>query len=224
MRARVLIVDDCKVTTLTITKCLEPDGFEVRSAHSGRDGLREALEFRPDAILLDRRLPDIDGVEVCRRFRLAETTKSTPILMLTSTGDTKARVEAIELGADDYIVKPFEPSELVARINRFLATRSQYSERVVVERKAAIGQITLGLCHEINNPLTTVIGQLEMLLRRGELNAGDRERASAALEGAKRVRTLVENATAPPDSVSELGGQAYISLERARYRSSGNGG
>src|SRR5262249_54643629 len=121
--------------------------------------------------------------------------------------------EALELGADDYIVKPFEPGELRARITRFLATRSEYTERVVVERKTAIGQITLGLCHQINNPLTTVIGRLEMVLRTTDLSSRDRERIQEALANARRVQTLVENAaTIPDDKPAELGGQTFIPI------------
>jgi two-component system sensor histidine kinase/response regulator len=215
MQSRVLLIDDCRVTAVTVTKYLEPLGFDVRVARTGEDGLRMALESRPDAILLDRRLPGIDGVEVCRRLRLADSTRDTPVLMITSTSDTRARVEAIELGADDYVVKPFEPDELRARLSRFVATRKEYSRRVIDERRNAIGQITLGLSHEINNPLATIIGQLSLLLRKESLDESARSRVEQALSGARRIQALVESAsTVPDDEVTEFGGQMYVSIAR----------
>ena len=213
MQARVLLIDDCRVTAVTVSSFLAPLGFDVRVARSGEEGLRMALELRPDAILLDRRLPGIDGVEVCRRLRQSEATKDTPVLMITSTSDISARVEAIELGADDYVVKPFEPEELRARLSRFVETRKEYSRRVVTERRNAIGQITLGLSHEINNPLTTLIGQLALMLRKETLDAPARRRVEEALVSARRIQALVENAaTLPDDAVTEFGGQVFVSL------------
>lgn len=213
MSARVLIIDDCRVTTLIVQRYLERFEFEIRAAATGEEGLRIAAEFRPDAILLDRQLPGIDGVEVCRRLREMDATRATPVLMLTGTHDSRARVEALEIGADDYIIKPFVPDELRARISRFLTTRGEYSDRIVEERRTAIGQIALGVRHEINNPLSVVIGRIELVLRNRSIDARDRAHLEEALSSARRIQSLVNTTTeTPADQPTSLGGNEYISL------------
>jgi len=114
---RVLLIDDDKRLHELLTTYLEQNGFMVVGAPDGQRGLAE-LEAAPfDVVLLDVMMPGLDGLEVCRRIRAK---RSVPILMLTAKGDETDRVVGLELGADDYIAKPFGPRELVARLRAVL--------------------------------------------------------------------------------------------------------
>ncbi|MGE3922337.1 MAG: response regulator [Lautropia sp.] len=115
-----MVDDDRRLTTLALDY-LTRHGFQVTLAATGAEALQR-LDAQPfDLVTLDLMLPDLDGLEVCRRLRSRDDTRrSTPVLMLTARGDTIDRIIGLELGADDYLPKPFEPRELLARINALL--------------------------------------------------------------------------------------------------------
>lgn len=115
---RVLVVDDQKPIVETCRLYLEHAGFDVVVAFNGEQALAEARDARPDLVVLDLLLPRIDGREVCRRLRAEGVT--VPIVMLTALATEDDRVAGLELGADDYLVKPFSPRELVARVQAIL--------------------------------------------------------------------------------------------------------
>jgi two-component system, OmpR family, phosphate regulon response regulator PhoB len=117
---RVLIVEDEPDIRDLIVFHLEREGYQVVKARSGADALRQAQASPPDLVLLDLMLPEMDGLEVCRRLRQNPATQAVPIVMLTARGDEVDRVLGLEMGADDYVVKPFSPRELVARIRAVL--------------------------------------------------------------------------------------------------------
>lgn len=121
MTARVLVVDDERMVTEVIERYLAREGYDVRLATDGNTALRVGLEWSPDLVVLDLMLPGIDGMEVCRRLRAATPV---PIIMLTARGEETDRVVGLELGADDYVVKPFSPRELVARVKAVLRRSS----------------------------------------------------------------------------------------------------
>ena len=114
---RVLVVDDEPMVTEVVGRYLEREGFEVALAADGDEALRLARQDNPDLVVLDLMLPRIDGLEVCRVLR-RET--RIPIIMLTAKGEELDRIIGLELGADDYVVKPFSPRELLARIKAVL--------------------------------------------------------------------------------------------------------
>jgi DNA-binding response OmpR family regulator len=115
--ATILVVDDEPKIAQLARDYLEHAGFTVLTAADGRTGLARAREDRPDLIVLDLRLPDVDGLDVTRTLRRAS---SVPIIMLTARGEESDKLVGLELGADDYIVKPFSPKELVARVRAVL--------------------------------------------------------------------------------------------------------
>ena len=116
----ILVVDDDSNITELIRLGLKYEGFQVESSETGADGLVAAQRFNPALIILDILLPDLDGLEVCNRLRSNPTTRDIPILMLTSKDDVRDRVTGLQQGADDYLVKPFDFDELVARIRAIL--------------------------------------------------------------------------------------------------------
>ena len=116
MKPLILIVEDEAAIVTLLSYNLEREGFQVLEARDGEEGLLLATERRPDLILLDWMLPLLSGIEVCRRLRRTPQTRSIPIIMLTARGEEGDRVRGLNAGADDYVTKPFSPSELLARV------------------------------------------------------------------------------------------------------------
>ncbi len=113
----ILVVEDDRRTAELIARYLENEGYSVMMAHDGRSGLDLGLRHRPVLVVLDLMLPQLDGWEVCRELRRAS---DIPVIMLTARGDEIDRISGLTLGADDYVVKPFSPRELVARVKAVL--------------------------------------------------------------------------------------------------------
>ena len=120
----VLIVEDEAPLVTMLRYNLEREGFQVCEAADGEEALVQIAERRPDLVLLDWMLPLVSGIEVCRRIRRASETRSMPVVILTARGEEADRVRGLDSGADDYVVKPFSPSELVARL-RAVMRRAQ---------------------------------------------------------------------------------------------------
>jgi two-component system phosphate regulon response regulator PhoB len=129
--ATILVIEDERDILDIVAYNLGRAGFEVLTAEDGRTGLDLAREHHPDLIVLDLMLPGLDGKEVCRQIRRDDEVQETPILMLTALVDETDRVIGFELGADDYLTKPFSPRELVLRIQAIL--------RRTAETQAATG-------------------------------------------------------------------------------------
>jgi two-component system alkaline phosphatase synthesis response regulator PhoP len=122
---KILVVDDEAVLLETIAYNLEQAGYEVITAADGVSALQAAQRETPDLIILDIMLPEMDGLEVCRQLRRESSTAATPIMMLTAKGDEIDKVVGLEVGADDYVTKPFGRRELLARV-RALLRRADY--------------------------------------------------------------------------------------------------
>jgi phosphate regulon transcriptional regulator PhoB len=139
MAREVLVVEDEPDIRRLVVLHLERDGFRCRTATTGSDALREVKAAIPDLVVLDLMLPEVDGLEVCRRLRRDTSTASVPIIMLTAKSDEVDRIVGLEIGADDYIGKPFSPKELVARV-RAVLRRTQPNQATPV---LTVGPITL---------------------------------------------------------------------------------
>ena len=120
MSSRVLIVEDEPDIRELVVHHLKREGYQVSAAASGEEALRQVQAAPPDLVLLDLMMPAMDGLEVCRRLRQDPATAMLPIVMLTAKGDEVDRVLGLEIGADDYVVKPFSPKELLARVRAVL--------------------------------------------------------------------------------------------------------
>lgn len=123
VRYDILVIDDDEKITALLRRGLAFEGYKVITTNDPKDGLKQVLEHRPDLIILDVMMPQIDGWEVCRRIR--EGGSDTPILMLTARDDIKDRVKGLDLGADDYLVKPFALEELLARVRALLRRKQE---------------------------------------------------------------------------------------------------
>src|SRR5678816_3632470 len=122
--ARILVVEDEQDILSVLEYNLRQSGHDVTTTRSGRDGLRIGKELHPDLILLDLMLPDLSGTDVCKLLKEAPATRGVPVVMLTARGEEIDRVVGFELGADDYVVKPFSVRELLLRVQAILR-RSQ---------------------------------------------------------------------------------------------------
>jgi two-component system phosphate regulon response regulator PhoB len=116
MRPAVLVVEDEPALSTLLRYNLEKEGFTVSEARDGEEALLQLKEAKPDAVLLDWMLPRLSGLELCRQIRRAPAWRDLPVIMLTARGEETDRVRGLDSGADDYVVKPFSTSELVARL------------------------------------------------------------------------------------------------------------
>ena len=121
---RILIVEDEEDVMELIRYNLAKEGFNCDSAYNGQEALRKAQAISPDLVLLDLMMPEVDGLEVCKRLKNSSQTEHIPIVMVTAKSDESDIVTGLELGADDYITKPFSPKVLVARVRTVLRRKS----------------------------------------------------------------------------------------------------
>ncbi len=140
---RILVVEDEEDIVGLLTFHLEKEGYQVESAPDGALALRQAVDNPPDLVILDIMLPEVDGLEVCRRLRSNKLTASVPVLMLSARKEELDKVLGLELGADDYMVKPFGMRELIARI-RAILRRLDHQENVVDLKPAEEDILQLG--------------------------------------------------------------------------------
>lgn len=120
VKPRILIVEDESALVEILRYNLEKEGFDVAAAGDGEEALTAIDEQKPDLVILDWMLPLVSGLEICRQLRRKPETREMPIIMLTARGEEADRVRGLEVGADDYVAKPFSPSELVARVRAVL--------------------------------------------------------------------------------------------------------
>lgn len=153
-KGTILVIDDEKDLIELVRYNLRAEGFEVLAARDGESGVREALDRRPDLVLIDLMLPGIDGLEVCHRLRADERTSRIPLIMLTAKSSEADRIVGLELGADDYVTKPFSPRELAARVKAVLRRAGARQEPPDVIRRGAL-EIDLGR-HEVSCGSDTV--------------------------------------------------------------------
>jgi DNA-binding response OmpR family regulator len=178
---RILVIEDDPDIALSLRVKLERDGgFAVVTAHDGAAGLRLAVDRPPDLVLLDVNLPGMDGFEVCRQLRKEPATASTPVIMLTARIGESDRVAGLDLGADDYITKPFSPKEALARVRAVLRRSDRAAEgpdtladgalRIdVASRQAQVSGQLLALTRKEFDLLVELIRQRGRVLTRERL-------------------------------------------------------
>jgi len=142
MPTRILIVEDDPDIAELVGRYLDKAGFVTERAASGREALQTIAVRPPGLMVLDLMLPHVDGLEVCRQIRANEATAAIPIIMLTARAEESERIVGLELGADDYLAKPFSPNELVARV-RALLRRAERGPASAATRTLAYGPIVL---------------------------------------------------------------------------------
>jgi two-component system alkaline phosphatase synthesis response regulator PhoP len=134
-KGTVLVIDDEEDLIELVRYNLEKEGFHVIGAGDGESGLSKVAGEKPDVIVIDLMLPGMDGLEVCRSLRAENGTSGIPIIMLTAKASESDRIVGLELGADDYVTKPFSPRELIARIKALLRRSSGFSKQPSIIRR-----------------------------------------------------------------------------------------
>lgn len=169
MAKRILVIEDEPDIVGLVTHYLEKDGYHVFDVRDGAKGLEQARTHPPHLLILDIMLPGMDGLEICRRLRADTRTAALPILMLTAKGEETDRVVGLEMGADDYLTKPFSPKELVARVKALLRRVDRGEES---PERYVYGELVLdSIRHEVRLKGREValtakeFGLLEQLLR-----------------------------------------------------------
>jgi signal transduction histidine kinase len=182
----ILLVDDTPTNLKVLAEALQGQGWKTLMAADGESAIEQVAYRRPDLILLDVMMPGIDGFETCRRLKADPTTQDIPIIFMTALSDTLDKVRGLELGAVDYITKPFQQEEVIARtkLHLRLSQLTQRLEQEVADRTQALtdsltelqstqlqlvqsekmstlGQMVSGIGHEINNPINFISGNLE---------------------------------------------------------------
>lgn len=179
MAGKILIVDDESSARFALELLLRREGFEVREVHDGASALAECPTFQPDLILLDIVMPGMDGLEVCRRIKSAPETRLTPVVLITGLSATEDRIKGINAGADDFLSKPIDFSELLAR-TRSLLRLKQYTDEL---EKAETVLFTLAESIEARDPYTR--GHCERL---AQMSARLGDRLGIAEEDIKALR------------------------------------
>ena len=128
MSKKIAVIEDNKTNIKLIRYQLEAEGFDIHVEETGNAGLKMIKIQKPDMIILDIGLPDIDGFEICKRIRNDAITKNYPIIMLTARGEDRDKIEGLSLGADDYVTKPYNAEELILRIKNLLTRSNFYKE------------------------------------------------------------------------------------------------
>lgn len=190
--ATILVVDDTPEILTIIERLLSGLQYRVITAQDGEAGLRRALEEMPDLIILDVMMPKMDGLEVCRRLKRNDDTRLIPIVMLTSKDYIQDKVDGLESGADDYITKPFNAKEFLARI-RGIIERSQYRQKLSEEEKLdALEKMLESVAHEVRNPIVAIGGFARRI--RDKLPPGDRLRVYAQhiTQEVERLETMLK--------------------------------
>lgn len=166
---RILVADDDPAISRVVVQVLEYQGYSVHHAGDGEQALRSAASLKPDLIILDVNMPKMSGYEVCRNLKSNPDLKPIPVLILTVLDNTPERVKGLDSGADDFIHKPFNPEELIARVRAFLRTKRLHDElqdsyRRLKELESYKDGLTSMLIHDLKAPLNVLSGTVQFFM------------------------------------------------------------
>jgi DNA-binding response OmpR family regulator len=227
----LMIEDDARLAQMVI-EYLSQSGFEVTHANDGEQGLEQLQLIQPELVILDLMMPGIDGLEVCRRIRaLPGQASRVPVLMLTAKGDPMDRVIGLEIGADDYLPKPFEPRELLARVRAVLRRRSDPGQASAsrttpvlrfgsldIDRDARTVQVAGKACELTSYQFDLLVAMAERagrVLTRDQIMEAVRGRELEAFDRSidvhiGRIRNAIEADSKDPKRILTVRGVGYV--------------
>lgn len=189
----VLVVEDHSDTRQFVADVLAAQ-YRVQAAADGAQGLAMAFELRPDAIVSDVDMPEMDGLTLCRALRGDERTRTTPILLLTAMGDPSSVMAGFHAGADDYLPKPFHGRELLARIGVHIRLRQLVGEIAHKERLAILGVTAASVAHQVRNPLNAILSGLQGIRKRyPDIDPASREMIDVMTECGHRIEEITND-------------------------------
>jgi two-component system sensor histidine kinase/response regulator len=195
----ILVVDDQPINVQLLKRKLERENLRVIAAYNGLEALDQVSREMPDLILLDVMMPDMDGIEVCQRLQANESTRGIPVIFITARTNKESKLEGLGVGAVDYITKPIDLDETMARVQtqlRVVAINRQVvdlTRRLEESRKAAtIGAVTQGIAHNLNNLLGVVIGYLDLVKAYYDKPEQVRKNAQHVEDAVQRIVTIIK--------------------------------
>lgn len=166
----ILVVDDQPINVKLLQRKLERQGMQVNIACNGKEALQAVEDTPPDLILLDVMMPEMDGIETCAHLKSNPKTETIPVIFITAKTSKQGKLEGLGVGAVDYITKPIDLDETLARVNTQLRLQDMFRENLELQqrlsesrRAAAVGAITEGIAHNLNNLLGVVVGYLDLI-------------------------------------------------------------
>lgn len=200
--ARILIVDDTRKNLELLGTILLQEGYQINAGSNGLRALEVAEKVSPDLILLDIMMPEMDGFETCKRLKASEKTKAIPVIFLTARTDSDDIVKGFQLGAVDYITKPFNPTELLVRVRTHLELKlsKDLLEKEGNERK----ELLHVLCHDLSNPFNAILSSFHLIEEGFSTFDGLKEHLHAATQSGLEVIQLVRNMRALEERKLEL--------------------
>jgi len=191
-KSKILIVDDAIDTVELLRKRFHSEGYDTAEAYDGEEALKRVEEYNPDLIVLDVMMPKIDGYEVCRRLKTDENKKYIPVLMLTAKGEIESKVKGLEIGADDYLAKPFDYKELSARVKSLLTIKSARETLVEEEKSVALDKMMDEVAHEIRNPLVSIGGFSKRVYDRLPENDPNKKYLEMIMDEVSKLENMVK--------------------------------
>jgi len=195
---KILVVDDQPINVQLLKRKLEREGMQVVAAYSGQEALDLVRQEKPELILLDVMMPDMDGIEVCQRLQDDDDTRSIPIIFVTARSSKEGKLEGLGVGAVDYITKPIDLDETLARVQtqlRFAAITREVIDlqrRLTEARRAAtIGAVTQGIAHNLNNLLGVIIGYLDLIKTYNEKPELVKKNAQHVEDAVQRIVSII---------------------------------
>lgn len=182
---KILIVDDSSTNLKILYHILLKNGFQVISAENGYDCIQMTVNQKPDLVLLDIMMPEIDGIEVCRRLRKDSRIDHIPIIFVTAATDDNTLSKAFDAGGSDYIRKPINRVELLKRIQAAFAHEALMEKNREEEKLRGVLSLSGTICHEINQPLQYISGVSQLLMM-------DLDKNSSAYEMVAKMKTQVD--------------------------------
>jgi len=200
---KILIVDDVQKNVQVLGTLLKNEDYSLVIAQNGKEAIERAVKIKPDIILLDINMPGMDGIEVCGVLKEEENTKEVPVIFLTAQNTTISKVKGFSVGAADYIEKPYDPAELLARVSTHLEIKFS-REQIAKDSKLKATLKAHGiLAHEVYNPLTAIMGNLDMMKMMLDGDSINKEKLltfiKRSLEGCQSIVEKVESLKALKD-------------------------
>lgn len=190
-KGTVLVVDDNPSNLNLLSNLLREHGYEARPAISGSLALRSLRLSLPDLILLDIKMPEMDGYEVCSQLKANERTRDIPVIFVSAMGEVIDKVRAFGVGGVDYIMKPFQFEEVLARVGTHITLRAMQKSLIQSERLAALGRLSQAVAHEVRNPVTVIGGFARRLQRQNPEEDPIQEAISVILAETERLERIV---------------------------------
>lgn len=224
---KVLVADDSVLIRRLVEAAVTDRGHEPIAVADGAEAWKAFEREHPPLVILDWQMPELDGLEVCRRIRTSEWARDTFVLVVTGRIEGDDVVNALDAGADDYLFKPFTPPSITARLaiaeRRISANHARWAAEEALANAqwmAGIGQTALALQHEVNNPLAALLGNVQLMLMDDNLAPDVRELGEDMLAQARRVANVVKRLSQleVPTTVEYLTGATMLDLSERNSR------